>query len=47
MHKLQGDYRMEIDVLILTTKEFEERPLRDMDQLVSLYRAPKGLNLHI
>lgn len=42
MHKLQGDYQMEIDVLILTMKEFEERPLRDMDQLVSLYRGAKG-----
>ena len=30
-----------IDLLILTSREFQERPLREMDRLVPLYFATR------
>ncbi|WP_431523442.1 nucleotidyltransferase domain-containing protein [Mesorhizobium captivum] len=37
---LERELGMIFDLLILTVREFAQRPLRDMDQMVLLYRRP-------
>jgi predicted nucleotidyltransferase len=40
MRAVGGSLGRQIDVLILTSSEFAERPLREADRLVLLYQCP-------